>query len=276
MERMGIGTFQTSSSLLLPLGRPGFTRVVVQAVLARPSESFGKGKKSKNSSIHVATTTADDFLTGISSPPCPKTEYRDNWLEAAAIDYLSRHVQEATGERNEKKGYESLVQATTDVTRKFDVSQQRQLVLEALAAAIPSPVLNLIRAVLPNSKFKREYFAAFTTLFFAWLVGPCEVRESEFNGRKEKNVVHIKKCRFLEQSNCVGMCSNLCKVPSQTFIQASLGLPVNMVPNFDDMSCEMIFGQDPPPLNEDPAFKQPCSKLCMIHLQDNQIPVFPC
>ncbi|CAN1270862.1 Beta-carotene isomerase D27, chloroplastic [Linum perenne] len=204
---MGIGTFQTSSSLLLPLGRPGFTRVVVQAVLARPSESFGKGKKS------------------------PKTEYRDNWLEAAAIDYLSRHVQEATGERNEKKGYESLVQATTDVTRKFDVSQQRQLVLEALAAAIPSPVLNLIRAVLPNSKFKREYFAAFTTLFFAWLVGPCEVRESEFNGRKEKNVVHIKKCRFLEQSNCVGMCSNLCKVPSQTFIQASLGLPVNMVPS---------------------------------------------
>ncbi|CAN0898237.1 Beta-carotene isomerase D27, chloroplastic [Linum grandiflorum] len=256
----------TTSYPLMPLPARMSRSYPIQAVLSRPPENFGnKGKKISKSLVHVATTTADDFLlTGISPSPS-KTEYHDNWLEAAAIDYLSRHVQQATGESNEKKGYESLVQATTDVTRKFDVSQQRQLVLEALANAIPSPILNLIRTLLPNSKFKREYFAVFTTVFFAWLVGPCEVRESEFNGRKEKNVVHIKKCRFLEQSNCVGMCSNLCKVPSQTFIQASFGLPVNMVPNFDDMSCDMIFGEEPPPLSEDPVFKQPCSKLCKIN-----------
>ncbi|XP_020971183.1 beta-carotene isomerase D27, chloroplastic-like [Arachis ipaensis] len=86
--------------------------------------------------------------------------------------------------------------------------------------------------MLPPSKFAREYFAAFTTLFFAWLVGPSEVRESEINGRREKNVVHIKKCRFLEKTNCVGMCINLCKMPSQSFIKDSFGMPVNMVPKF--------------------------------------------
>lgn len=32
--------------------------------------------------------------------------------------------------------------------------------------------------------------------------------------------------------------------------------------DFDDMSCEMIFGQDPPASNDDPALKQPCYKLC--------------
>lgn len=32
--------------------------------------------------------------------------------------------------------------------------------------------------------------------------------------------------------------------------------------DFDDMSCEMIFGQDPPMPTEDPAFNQPCNKLC--------------
>nr|XP_016446818.1 PREDICTED: beta-carotene isomerase D27, chloroplastic-like [Nicotiana tabacum] len=118
--------------------------------------------------------------------------------------------------------------------------------------------------VLPQSKWAREYCAAFTTVFFARLVGPCEVKESEFKGRKENTVVHIKKCRFLEETNCVGMCTNLCKMPSQLFIKDTLGMPVNMVPNFDDMSCEMIFGQDPPQPDTDPAFVQPCYKLCKL------------
>uniref|UniRef100_M1BP64 DWARF27 n=1 Tax=Solanum tuberosum TaxID=4113 RepID=M1BP64_SOLTU len=85
--------------------------------------------------------------------------------------------------------------------------------------------------LLPESKWAREYCAIFTTIFFPWLVGPCEVKESEFNGRKENNVVHIKKCRFLEETNCVGMCTNLCKMPSQLFIKDTLGMSVNMVPS---------------------------------------------
>ncbi|KAH7837714.1 hypothetical protein Vadar_017148 [Vaccinium darrowii] len=79
----------------------------------------------------------------------------------------------------------------------------------------------------------------------------------EFVGDGEEET-HL---RFLEESNCVGMCINLCKIPSQTFIKDSLGMPINMVPNFDDMSCEMIYGQDPPPTTEDPVFKQPCYTL---------------
>ncbi|KAK8654253.1 hypothetical protein V6N13_128224 [Hibiscus sabdariffa] len=38
------------------------------------------------------------------------------------------------------------------------------------------------------------------------------------------------------------------------------GCPRNT--DFEDMSCEMIFGQDPPAPNDDPALKQPCYKLC--------------
>ncbi|PSR86099.1 Beta-carotene isomerase [Actinidia chinensis var. chinensis] len=178
-----------------------------------------------------------------------KTVYNDNWFNLIAINHLSKSVQATTGLRNSKSGYESLVEAATAATRSF----------------------NPIRTLLPNSKFAREYFAIFTTVFFKWLVGPSEVRESELNGSRERNVVHIKKCRFLEESNCVGMCINLCKMPSQTFIKDSLGMPINMVPNFDDMSCEMIYGQDPPSTAEDPVFKQPCYKLCKINQKHNTI-----
>ena len=32
--------------------------------------------------------------------------------------------------------------------------------------------------------------------------------------RNQLSTVHIKKCRYLEQSGCVGMCVNMCKVRS--------------------------------------------------------------
>ncbi|KAE8730663.1 Beta-carotene isomerase D27 [Hibiscus syriacus] len=195
--------------------------------------------------------------------------HNDNWFDLLAINYLSQSLQAATGLKSMMSGYESLVETTAMMSKRYNTKTQQKLVVKALDSAIPKFILDLaslfpllIRTLLPQSQFTREYFAAFTTVFFAWLIGPSEVLESEFEGRREKNVVYVKKCRFLEQSNCVGMCINLCKMPSQVFIKDSLGMPVNMVPNFDDMSCKMIFGQDPPASNDDPALKQPCYKLC--------------
>ena len=36
--------------------------------------------------------------------------------------------------------------------------------------------------------------------------------------------------------------------------------------DFEDMSCEMVYGQMPPPLEDDPALQQPCfAALCKKH-----------
>ncbi|KAI6674808.1 hypothetical protein NL676_002714 [Syzygium grande] len=123
------------------------------------------------------------------------TKYKDNWFDLVATNHLSRSVQAAIGIRNKKSGYEGLVEAASAVYRSFNPTEHRELVISALERAFPRPILNMIRTLLPQSKFTREYFAAFTTVFFSWLVGKCEVRESELDGRREKNVVHIKKCR---------------------------------------------------------------------------------
>ena len=50
----------------------------------------------------------------------------------------------------------------------------------------------------------------------------------------------------------------MCKIPTQAFFTDEFGLPLTMNPNFEDLSCEMIFGQAPPPLEQDPAYSQPC------------------
>jgi hypothetical protein len=49
------------------------------------------------------------------------------------------------------------------------------------------------------------------------LVGDMELEQEEVlqeDGtiRKQWSTVHIKKCRYLEQSGCIGMCVNMCKV----------------------------------------------------------------
>jgi beta-carotene isomerase len=233
----------------------------VVAVLTRPADNIGRAAE------EISVKPADS-IAGITKNTTT-TVYNDNWFDRMATDHLSKNVQAATGLWNRKSGYASLVEAATAASRNFDPLKQRELMIQALDRAFPRPILSLIRMLLPESQFAREYFAVFTTLFFAWLVGPCEVKESELNGRREKNVVHIKKCRFLEETNCVGMCNNLCKIPSQTFIKESLGVPLYMVPNFEDMSCEMIFGQEAPAPMDDPALKQPCYKLCKMNQRHN-------
>ncbi|WVY98804.1 hypothetical protein V8G54_030955 [Vigna mungo] len=195
-------------TLTLPHWKPKYPCVV--AVLARPAADVSAQTRKAN-------------------------VYKDSFFDNIAINHISKCLQEATGLRNSKSGYESLVEAATMASQNFSPIQQRQLITQALHRAFPKPFFLLsfpshmvgvfhcdtshlhlldlmelnknsvhsttkdrtqIKKVLPPSKFTRTLFAIFTTLFFAWLVGPSEVRESDMDeGRREKNVVHIKKCR---------------------------------------------------------------------------------
>jgi hypothetical protein len=40
--------------------------------------------------------------------------------------------------------------------------------------------------------------------------------------------------------------------------------------DFEDMSCEMFYGQMPPPIAEDPALQQPCfASMCMCSVSSS-------
>ncbi|CAL8178533.1 unnamed protein product [Prunus armeniaca] len=200
----------------------------IAAVLTRPAENINIATGKSRTIIIPA-----DVVTGAEEK---SRIYNDNWFDRMAINHLSQNVQAATGLKNNKSGFESLVEAATATSRKFNPAKQRELVIQALDSAFPKPIFSLA------SNFVNEI-----------LLG------------KKKNPISW----FLEETNCAGMCINTCKMPSQSFIKSSLGTPVNMVPNFDDMSCEMIFGQDPPELSDDPALKQPCFKLCKVNQRHN-------
>ena len=53
-------------------------------------------------------------------------------------------------------------------------------------------------------------------------------------------------------------CLCLAQIPTEDFFTNQFGLPLTMNPNFEDLSCEMIFGQKALPLEQDEVYKQPC------------------
>ncbi|RLM97778.1 hypothetical protein C2845_PM06G08070 [Panicum miliaceum] len=78
----------------------------------------------------------------------------------------------------------------------------------------------------------------------------------------EQAAVFVEKCKYLEESKCLGICINTCKLPTQTFFKDRMGVDLYMEPNFEDYSCQFNFGVPPPPLDADKALKEPCLDIC--------------
>ncbi|CAI9093366.1 OLC1v1028852C1 [Oldenlandia corymbosa var. corymbosa] len=216
---------------------------------------------------------------GIAEPsgePAPfgqKTKYKDGFFERAFMTLFARKMEKFAsssysgpnndGTKPKKKGwldydYDSFVEVSKSVIRGRNRMQQQEVVREVLLSMLPPGAPAQFRKLFPPTKWAAEFNAALTVPFFHWLVGPSEVVEVEVNGVKQRSGVHIKKCRYLENSGCVGMCVNMCKIPTQDFFTNEFGLPLTMNPNFEDMSCEMVYGQVPPSFEDDPVSKQPC------------------
>ncbi|XP_038725614.1 beta-carotene isomerase D27, chloroplastic-like [Tripterygium wilfordii] len=218
-------------------------------------------------------TQKSNIRCGIAEPsgePAPmgqKTKYNDGFFEKAFMTLFARKMEKfgpSGAETKEKeKGffdydYEVFVDVSKSVMKGRSRMQQQEVVREVLLSMLPPGAPAQFRKLFPPTRWAAEFNAALTVPLFHWLVGPSEVVEVEVDGVKQRSGVHIKKCRYLENSGCVGMCVNMCKIPTQDFFTNEFGLPLTMNPNFEDMSCEMVYGQVPPQFEEDPVSQQPC------------------
>ncbi|AQK41918.1 Beta-carotene isomerase D27 chloroplastic [Zea mays] len=102
-----------------------------------------------------------------------------------------------------------------------------------------------------------------TAISCQWLMGSCSVNSVTLpDGKSWSSGVFVEKCKYLEESKCLGICINTCKLPTQTFFKDHMGVDLYMEPNFEDYSCQFNFGVPPPPLDTDKALKEPCLDIC--------------
>ena len=66
----------------------------------------------------------------------------------------------------------------------------------------------------PFPEFSSKMCAFATVVFGTWLMGECEVNDIPSKGQG----VLVKRCRFLEESQCASICVNSCKVSQNLYI----------------------------------------------------------
>lgn len=191
------------------------------------------------------------------------TEYHDGLFDRLFIRLFSRKMANAVGQKTSLQGYDGFVDLSQKIMKGRSADEQQALVAIVLKSLVPALVLWLIRTLFSPTQLVCELNAWFATVLFEWLVGPCEVTEVTVIGddgqpRQQKSGVHMQRCRYLEQSRCVGMCVNMCKLPTQQFFTQDFGIPLTMTPNFEDFSCEMVFGAPPPELSTEDCYQTPC------------------
>ncbi|MEM9568639.1 MAG: DUF4033 domain-containing protein [Cyanobacteria bacterium P01_E01_bin.34] len=225
-----------------------------------------ENNRSENTVSKECSASADDIdsqSSDHSGHQAISVGYDDNTIDLLFIWLFSRKMASAVGQETDLDGYNGFVDLSQKIVQGRSPNEQRKVVAQVLNSLVPSLALKGIRTLFSPTQLVCELNAWFATQMFEWLVGPCQVTEVEVTlpdgtVREQKSGVQIQKCRYLEQSRCVGTCVNLCKLPTQDFFTQEFGIPLTMTPDFEDMSCTMVFGQQAPIPAEDPAFSEPC------------------
>ena len=99
-----------------------------------------------------------------------------------------------------------------------------------------------------------------TPLFFQFLVGPAKTNRRRDG---ERGGVLVEKCRFLEKSNCKGLCLHQCKNPAETFFRDELGVDLYVQPNFVTQECQWSWGEETKDLKTDEEWPKGCLEGCI-------------
>jgi hypothetical protein len=229
---------------------------------------FGKSKAkyfySNNNGIRTTTTIYKDsafdklaialFNAKLASKLMANTDGRSSTTISKADD----DQEEEDIKKFSLFSYDRLVYLADEVGVMFkDRNKQRQIVTETLLELIPELVRILFKKLIKPANWVDEMNAIITVQFFGWLVGPSERIARESDGVMAS--VKLKKCRYLEQSGCVGSCTNFCKVPTENFFKEAFGVDAHLAPNHIDGSCMMTFGEK---LSDEEIFAAPCYMTC--------------
>jgi hypothetical protein len=150
------------------------------------------------------------------TPPADPFAERNAYSDADPVSrfmlwYFSRTMSAQLGGAPYDGSYDGFVALSREITRGRSAKQQQDVVDGILGSLLPPQAPANFRKWFPLNKRNAEFNAWITTLGFGWLVGPSEVVEVEveFEGRPQawRSGVKIEKCRYLENSGCVGMVS---------------------------------------------------------------------
>lgn len=145
-------------------------------------------------------------------------------------------------------------------------TQVQNMAQDVLVSLFPPFILDRYPSwfAKPFPEFSAKMCAWATTVGGTWLMGECEVNDipEMDNIRGTNQGVLVKRCRFLEESQCASICVNSCKIPTQNFFRQNMGLALTMTPDYETGECQFAFGKLPTEEEEREARETPCLNRC--------------
>ncbi|XP_048232482.1 beta-carotene isomerase D27, chloroplastic isoform X2 [Ricinus communis] len=188
-----------------------------------------------------------------------RSEYKPGFFDDFFLTLFRNKMVAEVGWDSEKAGYDGLIEVAN------------RLMLTGTSADIKIIVSSTsVRSLqIAHISFRRRqsscYNARVTAITCQWLMGTCTVNSIDLpDGSSCESGVFVERCKYLEESKCVGICVNTCKLPTQAFFKDYMGVPLLMEPNFTDYSCQFKFGVLPPQPEDDSTLKEPCLEACPI------------
>jgi hypothetical protein len=122
----------------------------------------------------------------------------------------------------------------------------------------------------PFPVFSARLNAWVTWLAAQWLMGRCELRDLSEPadlarlavGDGKGQLLHVCRCRYLEETRCASICVNTCKMPTQAFFNKDMGVPMTIEPDYETLECRFKFGVPPSAANELDARRVACFEQC--------------
>ena len=137
-----------------------------------------------------------------------------------------------------------------------------------MAGIVPARVAEVLgkpewknKQVFEGGVFYAPYLTSLVTpLFFGFLVGNSSTCRREDGTR---GAVLVEKCRFLELSNCKGICLHQCKKPAEEFFKHELGVDLYVQPNFTTGECQWSWGEEAKDPKQDETWPKGCLNGCI-------------
>ncbi|XP_058188364.1 beta-carotene isomerase D27, chloroplastic isoform X1 [Rhododendron vialii] len=205
---------------------------------------------------------------GITESDNSRPKYRPGIFDDLFLNLFRNRMVNEVGWDSEKPGYDGLIEVANRLMMRRSNSETKEAAVRILRALFPPLLLELYQmliAPLQGGKVAAIMVARVTALSCQWLMGPCAVNNVDLpDGSSLRSGVFVERCKYLEESQCVGICINTCKLPTQTFFKDYMGVPLLMEPNFSDYSCQLQFkfGVLPPRPEDDNALNEPCLEIC--------------
>ena len=174
---------------------------------------------------------------------------------------------------NNQTTFDGMAAELLEFRRVKGLDQQEKVSYQTLLA-LAGPVPWIYKHLFASWEASPAVLAWFAKHLLPFLVGEMTLTErgiypvsgsGNSNGGSDSHLaggVLVHRCRVLEETNCKGVCTKMCKLPTQRFFAEEWGVPLSMTPNFETGQCQLVFGAEPLSVAEDPTLPNGCLTRC--------------